>query len=94
MSAGNLQGGIDKQKGHAMIIQMFDRQSECKCSKCGKDIPRGGYLAIKNYTMPYGSKYDYDILNLTLCVGCLDNLIEGCVINPVTKYDDSEKFGL
>lgn len=60
--------------------------SDCKCNKCGKDIPIGGYFGIMNYKMPYGSKYDYDTLNLILCVECLDELVDGCTINPITEY--------
>lgn len=71
------------------MVMRFPEQrsaSVCKCNKCGKDIPLVGFFGIKDYTMPYGSKYDFDTLNLVLCTDCLDELIDGCVISPITEY--------
>ncbi len=56
-----------------------------RCSKCGREISNG-YFGVNDYTMPYGSKFDYDTMNLTLCVDCLDELVLSCKINPITEY--------
>lgn len=57
------------------------------CNHCGKVIDDlSGSLTIHDVNMPYRSKYDFDILNLTLCVDCLDNFVDGCAINPITEY--------
>ena len=68
-----------------------DNVSVCKCNKCGKEISHVGFFGIKDYTMPYGSKYDFDTLNLVLCVDCLDELVDGCVISPITEYAAAEE---
>ena len=73
-----------------MIVRMFERKkrSGYRCNKCGKEISAGGFLGISGFTMPYGSRHDYDTLNLNLCVDCLDALVDSCVINPVTEYSE------
>lgn len=71
-----------------MILEFSERKdsAKCKCNKCGKDISSVGFFGIKDYRMPYGSKYDYDTLTMILCVDCLDELVDGCKINPITEY--------
>lgn len=66
--------------------QKIHKDNSCKCNKCGKEISYIGYFGIKNYIMPYGSKNDYDIMNLVLCVECLDDFISSCKISPITEY--------
>lgn len=58
------------------------------CNKCGRSF--GLYTQDCNdnfviHTMiGYGSKYDECILSLTLCSACMDELIDECVISPIT----------
>lgn len=75
-----------------MVLQFAERKEApvCKCNKCGKDIPFGiGFLGLKKFAMPYGSKYDFSELNLVLCSDCLDRLVESCEINPLSEYSES-----
>lgn len=66
------------------------KKDDCRvqvCNKCGGVIDDfSGSLIIKDVHMPYLSRHDYDLLNLTLCVDCLDRLVDGCAINPITEY--------
>ena len=71
-------------------IDVKNSTSKCRCNKCGKEIGVVGFFAINNYIMPYGSKFDYDTLDLTVCVDCLDDFVLGCKINPITEYSVSK----
>ena len=73
-----------------MVVRLSVENSsaERRCNKCGRVISQyEGFLRLNNYTMPYGSKYDSDILNMTLCVDCLDGIVEKCDINPIDSVD-------
>lgn len=65
----------------------MNKDSFCKCNKCGKEIFDIGYFGIKDYVMPYGSMYDFDTMNLILCVECLDKFVSSCKISPITEYE-------
>lgn len=59
------------------------------CNLCGKNFDfwdEQGNFSI--YTcIGYGSKYDGEQLKLDLCCECMDNLIDLCVISPVSEHD-------
>lgn len=63
-----------------------------RCNKCGQTINQyEGFFSLNNYTMPYGSQHDSDILDLTLCISCLDEFVGKCAVNPI-KTDEAENF--
>lgn len=57
------------------------------CNKCGKtfntwDTEEG----FSFYTrLGYGMSHDGDILELDLCCGCMEELIDSCVISPIVE---------
>lgn len=59
------------------------------CNLCGKNfdfLDEQENFSI--YTrIGYGSKYDDEQLKLDLCCECMDNLIDLCVISPVSEHD-------
>lgn len=63
---------------------------EIYCNKCGKKMDM--WDIQEDFSMQrhlgYGSKHDGDILDLDLCCDCMDELIDSCVISPVTDVDD------
>ena len=63
---------------------------EIYCNKCGKKLDM--WDIQEDFSMQrnlgYGSKYDGDNLDLDLCCDCMDELIDSCVISPVTEGDD------
>ena len=60
------------------------------CNKCGKQFDF--WDEQEDYSIHtrigYGSKYDEEELRLDLCIKCMENLIDGCVINPLTDYTE------
>ena len=67
-----------------------------KCSICGKPFDMWDMQEdfCLNRHIGYGSKYDNNILQLNLCCGCfdklLDHIIPQCKINPIMReYDAS-----
>lgn len=78
-----------------MVLKFIEHNGSLKfkCNKCGREISEVGFFRITDYIMPYGSKFDYDTLNLTICVDCLDEFVSSCKINPITEYSVSEEQG-
>lgn len=61
------------------------KEHELKCNKCGKTLDIfdiNNAINIKT-TLGYGSKYDSDKINLILCCGCLDEIIDSCINSPI-----------
>lgn len=59
------------------------------CNCCGKVIDDlSGSLTIDG-VMPWLSKYDFDLLDMTLCPDCLDAIVDGCAVSPITAYEDT-----
>lgn len=56
------------------------------CNLCGSSFSffddAQGYSIYKD--IGYGSDFDGNKLELDICVGCMDELINKCAINPVT----------
>lgn len=61
--------------------------SEITCNRCGKkfDIWDAQENFSINTRLGYGTKYDGDDLELYLCCGCMEELIDGCVISPIKE---------
>lgn len=61
-----------------------------RCNKCGKIFDlwdeQEAYSIYRK--LGYGTKYDGDVLQLDLCCGCMEKLIDECVIRPVIEADD------
>ena len=60
------------------------------CNMCGKefdhwDLQEG--FGFHSQYIGYGSKYDECSLELDLCCGCMDKIIESCEISPVTDMN-------
>lgn len=60
---------------------------EFYCNKCGKtfdfwDKQEAFHIYHK---LGYGTSYDGDTLELDLCRGCMDKLIDECKINPIVE---------
>lgn len=63
-----------------------------RCNLCGKSFDF--WDEQENYVVHriigYGSKHDGDCIDLHVCCGCMDALIDSCEISPVTSFLDSE----
>ena len=59
------------------------------CNLCGKNFDFWDEQEdFSIYTrIGYGSKYDDEQLKLNLCCECMDELIDLCVISPVSEHD-------
>lgn len=58
------------------------------CNKCGRvldifDIQED--FSIHKENLGYGTKYDTDKLNITLCCSCMEKLIDSCCVSPVEE---------
>ena len=55
------------------------------CNKCGKEMDDVDIYGELKYVgmMPYGSKYDMEHVEMHLCIECLDELVDSCVISPI-----------
>lgn len=56
-----------------------------KCHKCGKELD---FWDLQNnfcfrLEFGYGSKYDGEKLIMCLCDGCVESIVDGCVIHPI-----------
>ncbi len=56
------------------------------CNKCGKPMDDQSFGVSIIHYMGYGSKHDGDCMELDLCVSCLDELADSCVISPVDLH--------
>jgi len=68
--------------------------SKVKCNICGKELDFWDFTedySIKR-RLGYGTKYDGDDLELHICCDCMDKLIDGCKISPITPVDEGELF--
>lgn len=55
------------------------------CNMCGRELDefdRDQSFTIHG-TAGYGSVHDGDIVDLNLCCGCFDRLVEQCAVNPI-----------
>lgn len=58
-----------------------------QCNMCGK------WFNVEDYTggveitkrLGYGSRYDEDTLSMRICIDCLEEIIDRCVIDPIEK---------
>lgn len=61
------------------------------CNICGKEFCEWDYQEDYHISkrIGYGSKYDEDLIDLHICITCMDKIIENCKITPVTDdgYD-------
>lgn len=57
------------------------------CNKCGK--PLDMWDTQENFSihrhLGYGTSYDGDTLDLHLCCGCIEKLIEKCEVSPIVE---------
>lgn len=58
------------------------------CNLCGRPDGNGTHI---HTMMGYGSDYDMDTVDLCICNECMDNIIRGCKIDPVTWEDGDTK---
>ena len=58
------------------------KQTKTFCNKCGKEFDIwDGQEGYKIYcTAGYGTKYDGMKIELDLCCGCMEELLDGCVL--------------
>lgn len=61
------------------------------CNKCGKifdeyDLHNGAGMWVRAH---YGSKFDGDEVHMDICISCMDELIDSCVINPINTENTS-----
>lgn len=58
----------------------------CVCNKCKKefDIWDTHNGLIINKIMGYGSRYDGEKINMNICCDCMDDIIESCLISPMS----------
>ena len=60
---------------------------EITCNICGR--PFDLWDTQENYsiytTCGYGSKFDGETIEMDICCGCFDKLVEGCKISPILK---------
>lgn len=73
-----------------MLIGLKDSKMTTKkiiCNKCGKTFnewdTHEDFSIYKH--LGYGTKYDGDYLQLDICCGCMEKLIEECAISPITE---------
>ena len=64
-------------------------KQELICNYCGKVIDDFSGSVTIDGVMPWLSKYDFDLLNMTLCPDCLDAIVDGCAVSPITVYEDT-----
>lgn len=56
------------------------------CNMCGHELDEfdhGQSFTIRG-PIGYGSIHDGDSVDLNLCSGCFDQLVEQCAVNPIT----------
>lgn len=56
-----------------------------KCNICGKSFDfwdENENFSIRKW-MGYGTRFDGDYLDLDICCGCMEKLIDQCKISPV-----------
>ncbi len=61
-----------------------------KCNKCGcvLDIfDTQEDFSIHKEFLGFGTKYDTDKLDITLCCSCMDELIDSCCVSPVEERE-------
>lgn len=55
------------------------------CNKCAKEFDmwdeQEGIIVFRK--LGYGTVYDGETLDLNLCCGCVESLIESCIISPL-----------
>lgn len=60
-------------------------RSEVLCNMCGKELDI--WDIQENFSIRgrfgYGTKYDGSDYDLDLCCGCMEKLIDECVISPI-----------
>ena len=66
---------------------MVTMAKEITCNRCGKkfDIWDMQENFSINTRLGYGTKYDGDDLELDLCCGCMEKLIDECAISPIKE---------
>ena len=59
------------------------------CNKCGKPFDiwdkQENFQIYRN--LGYGTKYDGSKLDLNLCCNCMEELVDGCWINPIIDIE-------
>lgn len=58
------------------------------CNKCGTELDRFDIqecFYIESDYLGYGTKYDGDRLRIDFCCKCMEEIIEQCVISPITE---------
>lgn len=61
------------------------------CNRCGQELDfwdRQEDFSIRKERLGFGTRYDGDSMNLRLCCGCMNSLIESCLISPVEERTD------
>jgi len=61
------------------------------CNKCGKPLDYWDVNAHFGYHtyMPYGSKHDGDMVDLHICIDCMDEFIDSCAIKPIMEFPEN-----
>lgn len=66
------------------------------CNKCGKEFGEVNLDFNNDFSLHtiigYGSKHDGCRLDLDLCSKCMDDLIEQCVLSPVSDLIDYDEY--
>ena len=62
------------------------------CNKCGKQMDSWDIQHHFSITkrLGYGSKYDGEVLNLDICCDCMDEIIDACIISPISPRSSDE----
>lgn len=62
------------------------------CNKCGKVFDQWDLNAEAGLWigLGYGSKHDGEGCDLDLCLNCLDELIDSCVVSPLYEQNRGE----
>ena len=68
------------------------------CNKCKRVFPDlDGYGLRTQFRFGYGSKYDGDLFDMTICNDCADSVAEAlvnlCAVSPIVRFDDSLLYG-
>lgn len=63
------------------------QQGKC-CNFCGKELDLFDIQAdfsIRKNPVGYGSVHDLESVDLRLCCGCFDLIVNTCMISPITS---------
>lgn len=69
----------------------MSKRIEIVCNQCGKQFDiwdiQENFSIYRN--LGYGTKYDGGNLELDLCCECINRLVDGCKVSPVS-YPDTQ----